>query len=364
MAHWEYTETELWRHGQKDISLYHVFGLTNDGENIWVFAEARTGRGRDANEAHAIHMRRSLDGGRRFEESKVLLPVENGRCWTNPVPVYDSISRRLFLFYSENLDNRRTENFVITSDDQGEHWSPARRINDVLESGKEAPPFHLAGPGHGIQLRHGPWAGRLIVPFWHRMHGTEKEAHERGYCLSALISDDHGASWYQTERLGRNCMGNESRIVETQGELLRIIRPGDNEPARYASHSLDGGRSWTEPVLMKMGQANNCDAGAIGVQDKGPYEDMVLISRISALRERRDMEIQISLDGGSSFPTRMALPPGSAMPGYSDLCVWNEGEAVIGLVHCRSDHVLFSRISVQALTNGEYDGVRRNVWLS
>lgn len=361
MSKWEYTETELWRFGVGEVSILHVFGLIGEGKNVVAFAEARHGGGGDAGCPHDIWMRRSRNGGRSFTESVCLCPSDGRHVWTNPVPVYDRCAKRLFLFYSDNLDNHRTENYLISSDDWGESWSSPQRINHWLEEGKRALPFHLAGPGHGIQLTRGEHAGRLLVPFWHRQWGPDHPAAERGYCAFVLYSDDSGRTWRHTACTGHACQANEARIAETREGLLWIIRP--IQPCRYASRSLDGGTTWSEPIPMSLGPANNCDAGAVSVTGKGGYEDMVLISRVSGLRKRENMEVLISLDGGESFVDRMALPEGDAMPGYSDLCVLEEDEPVVGLLHCRNNHVLFSRISLQTLTGGKYENTSRRVWL-
>ena len=154
MSKWEYTETEIWRHGDNHISLFHVFGLIAVKNVVLVFAEAREGDGKDAHGLHDIWMRRSEDGGRSFEAT-IRLDLEKGCCWTNPVPVYDEVIGRLFLFYSDNPDNLHTRNFVSYSDDFGKSWSEGQQVNQFMEEGEDALPFHLAGPGHGICIKKG-----------------------------------------------------------------------------------------------------------------------------------------------------------------------------------------------------------------
>lgn len=357
MTNWEYTETELWRHGTGEISLYHVFSAASTKNAVLVFCEARSGDASDHRCPHHIQMRRSTDGGRSFSEDICLIPSGGVHCWTNPIPVYDPAINRLFLFYSDNHENVKTDNFLIYSDDEGITWSTPRKINGILEEPEHSPPFHLAGPGHGIQLR----SGRLIMPFWHRFKGTEVPLEERGYCMSILYSDDHGQSWIRTGLTGFEHFCNESGVAETDSDLVRIIRVMEN--ATYISRSADGGISWTEPTPADMPGAIFCDVAALSVQGKGDFSNMVLVSRISAPDKRRDMEIRISYDGGFRFEDTFRLMPGDAMPGYSDLCLISEAEPVVGLVHCRDNHVLFSRISLQTLTGGKYDNTFRTVWL-
>ena len=363
MSSWEYTETELWRHGEGKTSLYHVFGLAAMDQIILAFSEAREGEAKDAGCIHHIDMRRSEDGGRSFSENRRLLSGDSGICWANPVPVYDAQINRLFLFVSNNKGNCQSDLYLLSSDDHGITWTDPQKINHVLSNEAEPLPFHLAGPGHGLQLRQGAHAGRLILPLWHRKYGVEKCARERGYCISLLYSDDHGNTWHHTAPSGQSCLANESRLVEMGKELCWLIRAGGQDCRRYACKSLDGGLTWTQPSPLPLPLARQCDAGAIVIHGKEAWEQMLLISRPSLPDRRSDMEILISLDQGQSFPLRFCAPPGDAMPGYSDLCTIGDEEPLIGWLHCRNNHVLFSRISLQALTGGEYENTHRSVWM-
>lgn len=361
MSHWEYTETELWRHGEKGISLYHVFGAVATDSAVLVFAEARSGDGSDDRCPHHIQMRRSTDGGKTFSDDICLIPSGENHCWTNPVPLYDRQTKRLFLFYSDNLKNVKTENYLIFSDDDGLTWSQPRHINGILEEAENSPAFHLAGPGHGIQLQNGPKPGRLVMPFWHRYKGTDVPKEQRGYCVSVLLSDDHGASWTRTETTGFATFSNESGIAETGNGLIRIIRVMDKIPC--ISRSTNGGTTWSEPQPSSLPPAAICDMGVLQVRGKEGFSDMVLVSRVSHPDKRHNMEIRISYDGGEHFDDTLLLMPGDAMPAYSDLCLMEEGDPVVGLLHCRNNHILFSRISLQTLTQGKYENTSRTVWL-
>jgi hypothetical protein len=102
MSAWEFTETELWRYNTDGVSIYHVFGSITFSRNVLVFAEAREEGGDDADCPHSIVMRRSDNGGKSFYPSVALVPA-HGNCYVNPTPLYDSDSRRLFLFFAQNI---------------------------------------------------------------------------------------------------------------------------------------------------------------------------------------------------------------------------------------------------------------------
>lgn len=354
----EYTETELWHHGQDRITLFHVFGLVALEKNVVVaFAEAREGSGGDSNCAHSVWMRRSTDGGKTFEPSVCVAGEKGNRCLTDPTPVYDREIGRLFLFYSENDHEESTRNYMMFSDDQGKSWSEEKDMTREFSFAGQMP-VNITGPGHGIQIKGGSHHGRLILPFWHRKYSsfyeydrTERPPRERGYCLSVLYSDDHGKSWSQSGYTGYECMGNESCIGQTAKGLIRSIRAGGEDPQRYVSFSEDDGVTWSQETPMAIPLATTCQAGLLCFGHGEGHENMVLVSRVSGEKERKDMEILISYDGGLTFPGRMQLPPGDAIPGYSDMCLMEEETPVIGLLHCRNNRIWFSRISLNALTD-------------
>lgn len=362
MSRWEYTESELWRFGEGEISIYHVFGSIAVGSTVLVFAEGRHGAGGDASDLHDIYMKKSTDGGKSFGDSICLLACEGIHCFCNPTPLFDAQTGKLFLSFAENFGNARTEVRLMESTDLGESWSTPRDLTpSILE--KSDLPFHLPGPGHGIQLQKAPYTGRLLLQIWHRLGSTKLPRVERGYCVSLLYSDDHGAHWSATEPIGHAHCCNESRLCETATGVLFTLRSFDLK--HTMARSTDGGVTWGEVEIMPLPPANVCDAGLLALQGRGAYTDTVLLSRISNVEkgERRNMEIRISTDGGCSFPDSFLLPAGDAMPGYSDLCLLREEvEDTVGLLHCRCNHVLFSRISLQALTNGKYDATTRHVW--
>ena len=354
MSSWEYTETELWRYNTNGVSIYHVFGSIAFSRNVLVFAEAREEDGGDANCPHSIVMRRSDNGGKSFYPSVELVP-SHGNCYVNPTPLYDKQTRRLFLFFAQNIGNGMTQNYVMYSDNAGVTWSRPQNITPALD--KEFV-FNIPGPGHGTQLKN----GRLLLPLWHRKYGVELPKEERGYCLSYLVSDDHGKTWDHKGFFGQNCLTNESRITETADRLIWNARGGDSY--RYESYSYDGGDSWTEFAMAPIPPARKCDSSMVSLSAGGGYEDTVLFSHVSHPEKRNDIEILISRDGGRHYDDALRLMQGDAMPGYSDMGVLYEDCPVVCLVHARNNHVLFSRISMQTLTGGKFENTTRNVWIN
>ena len=90
---------------------------------------------------------------------------------------------------------------LVYSDDDGKSWSDPIDLNPILK--EDWMYFFGCSPGHGIQLRHGPYKGRLLLPTYY--------VNEYGIQSPKLIySDDHGKSW----RCGESF--NDNRIVDGQ----------------------------------------------------------------------------------------------------------------------------------------------------
>jgi sialidase-1 len=334
----------LWRHGEGGYSLYHVFSLIAAPSTVLAFAEARC-EGKDADETHDIVMRRSTDGGKTFEASVCLFG--GGRCLVNPTPIYDAMTGRVLLFFAENHKNTRTVLYLTHSDDLGMTWSKPQDLTHLITE-KPDTSFHLPGPTHGIQLQKSPYTGRLLLQLWHRGPDVSIPRKERGYCASLLYSDDHGKHWTHTRPLGHAAYANESALCETQEGVFWALRSFGTEHA--FTKSRDGGSTWDEVQPMPLPPAFACEAGLISLPDFENSTATVLLSRISRPEKenRRDMEICMSRDGGSTFPYHLALPRGDAHPGYSDLCV-TDGGRTVGLLHCHEGQVLFTRIPVHKL---------------
>ena len=299
------------------------------------FAEGRAD-GKDAGEAHDIVMRRSTDGGKSFAASVCLFG--GGRCFTNPTPIYDAATGRVLLFFAENLENTHTVLYLSHSDDRGATWSAPQDVTHYITE-KTDTAFHLPGPSHGIQLQNFPYTGRLLLQLWHRCPDVTLPRTERGYCVSLLYSDDHGAHWTHIPPLGATLHANESALCETDAGVLWTLRSFGTQHAMTTS--TDGGITWSEVQPMPLPPAFACQAGVLSLSDTTAT---VLLSRVSRPEKecRRDMEICVSRDGGKTFPTHLALPQGDAAPGYSDLCS-PDGDTV-GLLHCHGGRVLFSRL--------------------
>ncbi len=176
------------------------------------------------------------------------------------------------------------------------------------------------GPGIGIQLRHGPHAGRLLFPFCEGPYGLWR--------IYAVYSDDRGRTWQRGETVpggliynangGQTSMVNEAQLVELQDGLVRFnVRHWAGRPVRKTSVSRDGGVNWSKIDDAAELRDPGCMASVLRYSD--PAADGTGKSRIlysgPLSRGREHGTVLISFDEGATWPVRLRSFRGaSAIP--------------------------------------------------
>jgi sialidase-1 len=179
----------------------------------------------------AIVMRRSTDNGRTWLPQFVVRRGEGSEGYGDPSLLVDRITGRVFLFHAAGRDHPDVlQADVSYSDDDGLTWTHRRitsQIKDPAWGGL------LPSSGQGIQLRYGPYAGRLVQQYVVRFEG-------RNWAASAY-SDDHGETWRMGRLVGPDADENKS-VELSDGTLMLNIRA---KPFRKVAFSRDGGATWT-----------------------------------------------------------------------------------------------------------------------
>ncbi len=358
---WEETSV-IWAPGEVEgVHMFHQFGTITTAEGvILVFAEGRADKG-DSGNPHHICMKRSLDGGNTWGETIIVANAEtdkctedenetngrSGHCYANPTAVMDRNTGRIHLLYAENYDNEYTRLYITHSDDDGLTWSSPTEMSGLFNDDPYERPFHLPGPGHGIQLRR----GRLIVEVWHRLSYKLENA-MRQYGLSILYSDDGGETWKNSEYLDGNYL-NEGRIAEMpDGRLMINARSIDQQ--RYKAVSRDGGQTWGVSLpFSSIGTYGDCDSGFYSDLRKG-YTRLLTTHVENDTTRRNNLWIYLSYDEGQSWGYGIELwrdPELEWGTGASDITMIADG--IYGVIHGTSwegdQEVRFLRVQLSDL---------------
>ncbi|TDC05804.1 neuraminidase [Nonomuraea longispora] len=296
-------EQVLYKQGDFGYACFRIPAVVRAANGtILAFAE---GRVKDCGDDEDIDLvlRRSADGGRTWGPLQVV-SEGNGTTHGNPVPIVDERTGRVVLVSTHNgaepcPDGCDRDPWVQVSDDHGETWSAAREMTEGKRP--EWNHWYATGPMHGIQLRHGPHAGRLVV-------GASYESWDRvgahAYGTHLLYSDDSGATWNigaETSHDDGTMIAQEVTVVElTDGRIYASARErGTDEGSRAYATSSDGGESWDEP-FRTMPKLATTDVQASLLR----YDDgRILFSSPMHPGAREAMGIRSSYDEGRRFET-------------------------------------------------------------
>lgn len=269
--------------------------------DVLAFAE---GRVKDCGDDEDIDLvlRRSTDGGRTFGPLQIV-SEGNGTTHGNPVPIVDKATGRVVLVSTHNgsapcPNGCDRDPYVQTSDDHGATWTTAREMTEGKRP--EWNFWYATGPMHGIQLEHGPHAGRLIVGAnFETYDGVGKHV----YGTHLLYSDDAGRSWRigaETSRDDGTVIAQEVTVVElSDGRIYALARERGTDPGHRAySISSDGGESFDRPFRAITEPEMPDVQGALL-----RYGDQILFSAPAHPVAREVMTIRSSSDDGRSFET-------------------------------------------------------------
>ncbi len=297
---------------------------------LLAFAEGRKHSRSDAGDIDLV-LKRSEDGGRTWSELKVIWDDSTNTCG-NPAPVVDAATGRIFLLCTWNRgedreseiidltsqDTRRV--FVLHSEDDGATWSDAKEITQDVKQPNWT--WYATGPGSGIQMKHGTYNGRLVIPCDHI------EAETNHYYSHIFYSDDHGQTW----QLGGSTpehQVNECQVVErTDGQLLLNMRNYDpDNRLRQVASSPDGGLTWTHQRFDTTLVEPICQASIRRYSwPSDSTKNVILFSNPAHPKERFNMTVRASFDDGKTWPLKHILYAGPSA--YSDLAVLADGTAL------------------------------------
>ncbi|MFD9459593.1 exo-alpha-sialidase [Streptomyces sp. NPDC060027] len=323
--------------GQEGYDTYRIPAtVTTRAGTLLAFAEGRHSGAGDTGNIDVV-LRRSSDGGCTWGPLRVVASG-GGDTRGNPAPVVDPRTGRIVLLTSYNsgavteaqimrgevtVDQSRRV-FVQTSRDDGRHFSAPRDITDRAKLPGWR--WYATGPGHAIALRHGPHAGRLVVPADHSAAppaGSADTGQEsKYYGAHALYSDDGGLHWrlgFIDDSYDGTVNANESTVAELPDGRLYFssrdqngTRPGN----RLDAYSSDGAETLDRPFAVQPTLDDVPVVQGSVLQLTGRSAPL-LFSGPSVPTARQSMAVWRSTTGGAAFVKATTLSTQRAA--YSDL---------------------------------------------
>jgi sialidase-1 len=315
---------------------------------ILAFAEARQAGDHSEND---IVLKRGLDGGATWQPMQLIADM-GGDSLNDPCVVVLPESGRVLLMYqrypkgyhTERMGSiqpaelgyggsHNTQSFLVRSDDDGATWS---KPEDITRSVRRPDAISVGSPGIGIQLKHGPHKGRILLPLY---EVVPPAGNKRQWANCAAISDDGATSWRLGERVpdaGLNGDGDECQLAELgDGTVVISVRQTVGE-CRYGATSTDAGETWQPAQIVPDLVSPPCMASMISVS--AGKEEILAASMPNTLKHRRNGTVFVSRDGGKSWPEKHVIYPGE----FAYSCLVQLPDGRLGCLFERDD---YSKIS-------------------
>lgn len=161
------------------------------------------------------------------------------------------------IFYEDSVLQMYNTSYIIQfySDDDGATWHTDKIISGMVKRLNSR--YYILGPGRGIQIQRGTYAGRIIVPVYY----------EGSPDCEVIYSDDCGATWTRGESVSSVLGLSEAAPVEMpDGSLKMFIRNTSILGGTVIeATSTDGGQTWTDVkcTFDNNSQGINCQMSAI-----------------------------------------------------------------------------------------------------
>lgn len=336
---------ELFKSGESGYDTYRIPAIvtTNEG-TLLAFCEGRKDHGGDAGDIDIL-LKRSEDGGATWSSQQVIWDDETNTCG-NPCPVVDEETGDIFIVMTHNLGTdhesdiitRKAEStrtvWIAKSGDDGQTWT--KPVDITATTKKKEWGWYATGPGVGIQIKHGPLKGRLVIPSDHSY--DDPEGNVRGgpyeYGAHAIYSDDHGKTWQLGEPIRPKV--NECQVVELadgNGTLLMNMRSYFGRACRTHAISYDGGVTWTAPEDAPTLVEPVCQASILRYSWPDGEGSVLLFLNPASTSKRHNMAIRASYDEGKTWPVIKTLFTGPSaysslgkLPDGTILCLYEAGE--------------------------------------
>ena len=299
-------------------------------------------------------VRRSEDGGMTWGG---IIDIGNGEM-SGGVTVNEG-NGDIFVFIED--DHPPAPLTVYKSTDHGKTWNEwdveiKPDVNgDVLS-------MHMNE--HGITLRHGEHAGRIIRAARNYAGGNDESNWPEMY-TSAIYSDDSGKIWHASAPFPAFGTGEAAMAELSDGSIYYNSRrhwapEGVNPLRRWSAWSYDGGETWIDLAIVDIlpDGPQNTNYGCMGGLVRLPVNgmDIILYSNPDSDHGREKGTVWVSFDGAQTWPLKRRINEGEFA--YSSLNAGRPGTPSEGWIylHFESSGSNVARFNLSWLLEGEATG--------
>ena len=303
---------------------------------------------------NGVKVRRSEDGGGTWGPE---IMVGKGRMGGGAI--VNETNGEILAFVAKH--RAPTPLTVYRSTDHGKTWSPMEVVIKPDTNGN-VPSMHMNE--HGITLRHGDHAGRIIRAARHCAGGNDRSIWPEHY-TTAIYSDDGGKTWNTSDPFPAMGTGEAAVAELSDGRIYYNSRrhwapKGQNPRRRWTAWSTDGGKTWEDlsicEVLPDGDQVR--DYGLMGGLVRLPVRgrDILIFSNIESPSGRHHGTVWASFDGGRTWPLKRLVHKGDFA--YSSLAAGRPETKSEGCIYLQfeSGGARVARFNLSWLLKGEKTG--------
>lgn len=350
------------RHAGDDGSAaFRIPGLTttNKGTLLGVY-DVRYNNSADLQEHVDIGLSRSTDGGKTWEKMRlpltfgedeglpkaqngvgdpaILVDTKTNTVWVIAAWTHGMGNQRAWWSSHPGMTKHTTAQLVLAkSTDDGKTWSQPINITNQVKMPEWY--FLLQGPGKGITMSD----GTLVFP----IQFIDKE---RVPNAGIMYSKDSGKTWTIHNYARTNT--TEAQVAEVEPGVLMLNMRDNRGGSRAVSITKDLGKIWTEHVSNRGALREPiCMASLISVKAKDNVlgKDILLFSNPDTTKERKNITIKMSLDGGVTWKDEHQLLLDEGY-GWGYTCLTMIDKETIGILYESSvAHMTFQSIKLKDL---------------